>query len=311
MKITRRQLKQLIESNLKGGSGDDMKSILTKFDDDEREKEITPLDIEVIDDFNDESPMNKRVNRRTFLKGLLGLTATFLAGGILKLTGGSGRQYQGRQVDMNDGSMPAKYCQELLEAIKKYQPQWLEPGNPIRYFMDAGEMEGTGGGFVYPYAFDANTQTFYHVTDGDLEVFLFDAYGPENLSKLLDYQIQRLKQDIEYEKDVIRNHPEFAQSSQEAIAFFEEQIREMQSPGYLPVLDHYGITTLSIELNVPMPEGLYYFDSVYGLQRLKAGGESIYYAPGRDHGYNDNGGVEIDQDGRKVFIKVDRPNNSY
>ena len=85
----------------------------------------------------------------------------------------------------------------------------------------------------------------------------------------------------------------------------------MQSPGYLPVLDHYGITTLSIELNVPMPEGLYYFDSVYGLQRLKAGGESIYYAPGRDHGYNDNGGVEIDQDGRKVFIKVDRPNNSY
>ena len=303
MKLTKRQLIRIIESNLKGGFGDDMKptKTLTNSGDEEINTSL-PQGIEVSDDFIDDNPMDRTVNRRTFLKGLLGLTATFIAGGILKLTGLGGRQYKGNQVDLNDGSISARYCKELFEAIKKYQPQWLEPGNPIRYFMDASEMEGTGGGAVYPYAFDANTQTFYHVTEGDLEGFLLDAYGPENLSRLLDYQIQQLRQEIEREKSS-------SSPSQENITFYEKQIRDLQSPNYLPEIGFYEMSTLSNELNIPMPEGLYYFDHIYGLQRYQGGGESVYYAPGSDHAQD--GGVEIDQDGEKVFIKLKSPYSEY
>ena len=298
MKLTKRQLIRIIESNLKGGFGDDMKPTKTLTNSDYEEINTSlPQGIEVSDDFIDDNPMDRTVNRRTFLKGLLGLTATFIAGGILKLTGLGGRQYKGNQVDLNGGSISARYCKELFEAIKKYQPQWLEPGNPIRYFMDASEMEGTGGGAVYPYAFDANTQTFYHVTEGDLEGFLLDAYGPENLSKLLDYQIQQLRQEIAHEK------------SQENIAIYEKQIRDLQSPNYLPEIGFYEMSTLSNELNIPMPEGLYYFDHIYGLQRYQGGGESTYYAPGIEHAHD--GGIEIDQKGRKVFINLDSPRSEY
>ena len=53
MKLTKRQLKRIIESNLTGDSGDDMKPIKTLTGDDNDEETTSPQqDIEVVDDFN-------------------------------------------------------------------------------------------------------------------------------------------------------------------------------------------------------------------------------------------------------------------
>jgi hypothetical protein len=311
MKLTKRQLKRIIESNLTGDSGDDMKPVKIMTGDDNDEETINlQQDTEIIDDFYVDSPMDKRVNRRTFLKGLLGLTATFLAGGILKLTGGSsGSVYHGEPININDNNVQSEYCRNLLKNIKKYQPQWLEPGNPIRYFIDASEFEATGGGTAYPYAFDANTQTFYYISDADFQSFLFDAYGPEKISQLLDAEIQQAKNEIMREEEKLKTRPEYADTWRENIDFFTEELNKLQSPGYIPDLDFWAINNLNLYFNAAMPENLYFYDYEYGIQRYAGTNGTMRYAPGRDHAYN--GGIEIDQGGKKVFIKLDPPADDY
>jgi len=75
MKLTKRQLRRLIESNLTGDSGNDIKPAKTlSGDDNDDEETIGPQqDIEVADDLDipPDAP-STRVNRRGFIKGLIG-----------------------------------------------------------------------------------------------------------------------------------------------------------------------------------------------------------------------------------------------
>ena len=81
MKLTKRQLKRIIESNLTGDSGDDMKPIKTLTGDDNDEETTSPQqDIEVVDDFN--TPIDTSTVS-TSRRGLIKL----LVAGILSAVG--------------------------------------------------------------------------------------------------------------------------------------------------------------------------------------------------------------------------------